>query len=560
MRNGFIKKKINGISWNIHEDLLKNDSLLSETIFDKLKYINANLFFLGQKVIAEQTLHNQEFKSEHANRKLFSPIKAGRRKVFGQMNLLDENGENDVFIKISNSSSLLLKLKHVFIPSKAMKEFVLSCKINKSGIPAVFIIAAGDEKRFCLLKRSYLIVKKINNVFNLTEFFYDPNLKPGDKHIVLEQFGKIARQSHENGIFQTDFALNNFLVKKISDNEFRVYLIDYERTKICKRISEEQKFWILAKLNRVGSDFSICDKLRFLRSYLNGNQEIPVKLKNLPNIKELMINLESETIRILHKGALKVWKGCIKGERRFNICRTDDFKGYFLSNQNKDVLVGIINDFERYEEVENINLNNSARVTSVITDLSRNNDDQVFKIYRIKSNDSEFVNAFWQNSNALLKARLNIIEPFGLFIKEKQIKEKSDLSHNESRKYEGYLITPYIHSMQDIKKFLGCISNSSERKLFLRKLVLFICSLNNFGTFIDNLFHSDIVINVENNKYKFYFMHTYNFIFDGSLSQNQKNRDIEKVVLYFGDKINDDEKDFLLNMYTRVATWYSKKK
>lgn len=553
MKNSFIKNKINGISWYTNDDLLKRNSLSREYIFDKLKYINANLFFLGHNVLDEQTLNNQKLKNGHTNRKQFFPIKAGRRKVFGQMNLLDENGENDVFIKIFNSSSLLLKLKHIFIPSKAIKEFDLSCKINKSGIPAVFTIAAGNEKRFCLLKRSYLIVKKINNVVNLTEFFYDPTLKPGDKHIVLEQFGKIARQSHEKGIFQTDFALNNFLVKKISENEFRIYLIDYERTKICRRISEEKKFWILAKLNRVGSDFSICDKLRFLRSYLSGNQKMSVKLKSLPNIKKLMIDLELETIRILQEGAFKVWKGCIKGERRFSVYSKDNFDGYFLSNHKADIFIDVINDFERYKKSGNLSFCSSAEITSAVTDSLVNYKDQIFKIYRIKSNDSEFIDAFWQNSNALLKARLNIIEPFGLFIKEKHFKEESGLNHNEHHKYEGYLITPYIHTMQDIKEFLDDISNSGDRKLFLRKLARFICSLRNFGYFADNLFPDDIVVNIKNNKYEFYFMHTYNFVFNSTLQQNKKDMDIKKVVIYFGDKINDDEKNFLQDTYTRVS-------
>ena len=135
--------------------------------------------------------------------------------------------------------------------------------INQRGIPAIFAIAAGEKRHFGILEKSYLIVKKMDNVSNLKEFFCDEEHTPKERHKVMKLFGETARLSHDKGVLQTDFALNNFLVQTLPNAEFKVFLIDYERTELHATIATSKRFWILAKLNRSGMTFSANDKLRF---------------------------------------------------------------------------------------------------------------------------------------------------------------------------------------------------------------------------------------------------------------------------------------------------------
>lgn len=574
MKTNFIKEKINNISWYLPKAVLERNSISMEYIFNQLKDIKYDLFLTNNSNPDDVISQNALSSHQSSHQKQFVPIKAGRRKIFGGMNLLGESGgdvkpQHDVYIKIFNCSSFLLKLKHLFTPSKAMREFVLSYRINECGIPAVFSIAAGDEKSMGILKRSYLIVKKINDVVNLKEFFYDAEPEPNERHVVIEKFGEIARLSHERGILQTDFALNNFLVQRLSNNGFRLYLIDYERTKICNKITDKKRIWTLAKLNRAGSDFTACDKFRFLRSYLNYVQERSKKLSAIeaqprevqprPEIKKWMRDIDRETMRLFKNGAWKVWKGCIKGERRFAIYRGRNLRGYLLSEYNADILIDTINDsgdFNRYKSEMEINLGDFVTIRSVTAGFSHKGRDKTIRIYKINGSNHDLHYAFWQNSNALLKGGLNVAEPIGVFVNDKTWRGAANANRNPHPKKDGYLITSHISSTQDIKDFLQGVCTGVEKRVFLRKLARFICRLHNFGRFAAAISPGDIVVNSGNNRYVLFFAHTYNFILKMSLSQEERGLDIERIARYFGDKIKDEELNLFKEMYAKNEAWY----
>ncbi|MGR3317137.1 MAG: lipopolysaccharide kinase InaA family protein, partial [Candidatus Anammoxibacter sp.] len=556
MKTSFIKKKINGVSWRIASDLLSQDSISTKRLLDKLNDISEGLSLSDYSDFNAITSHASKQGSQFDTKNTFVPIKVGRRKIFGIMNLLDKNGEHDVYVKIYNCSSLLLKLKHLFIPSKARREFVLSFKINECGVPGVLSIAYSDERNMGILKRSCLIIKKINNVVNLKEFFYDPDLKAKEKHIVIERFGEVARLSHDHGILQTDFALNNFLAQRISNEDYRVYLIDYERTKIRKKMTDKTKFWTLAKLNRVGADFSTTDKLRFLRSYFNcekGNyrQKGTRNLSAIPDIKKCVRGIDRETSRILKKNAWKEWKGCVKGGRKFKMYNDKNIRGHYLNNHNVNMLVDMINDFGGFKVVEEIDFCNSVKITSGVAAFPDNGNDESIIIYKIDGNDSSFCHTFWQNSNALLKGRLNVFKPIGVFVKDRVSRNTTNgMSGSRSGK-EGYLVMSRIESIQELNDFFQGININAERRAFLSKLTRFICRLHNFGKFVTTIYPGDIVVNVKKNSYNFYFAHTYNFVFNTSLSHKERMVDVERIVSYFGDNFKNDECIFFKKMYAK---------
>ncbi|MGR3179745.1 MAG: lipopolysaccharide kinase InaA family protein [Candidatus Anammoxibacter sp.] len=562
MKTGFVKEKINGVSWCIASELLPQDDVSAkQRILGKLKDIKDSLslpdFGVSASMISQESRQRGQFNAKKA----FVPIKVGRRKIFGIMNLLDKGGEHDVYVKIYNCSSLLLKLKHVFIPSKANREFTLSFKINECGIPGVLSIANGHERSMGILKRSYLIIKKINNVVNLKEFFYDPDLRAKEKHVVIERFGEVARLSHDHGILQTDFALNNFLVQKISDENYRIYMIDYERTKIKKNMTDKMKFWTLAKLNRVGSDFSTTDKLRFLRSYFNykkdsSNQSRPLNIGAIPGLKKAMRSIDEETGRRLKKNAWKEWKDCVKNGRKFKLYNGKNMRGYHVNRHNANVLVDMINGFSEFEVVKEIVFCDSVKITSVVATLPDKVNDERIVIYKIDGNDLNFCHTFWQNSNALVKGRLNVFRPIGVFVKDRVSRitanGRSDLCSDK----EGYLIMPHSGLLQDLNDFLQGVNINPERRAFLSKLTQFICRLHNFGKFVTNINPGDIVVNLNKDRYNFYFAHTYNFKFNTSLSHKERIADIERVAYYLGDNLKDGEFSFFKKMYAKNEAWY----
>ena len=343
MKTLFETEKIGDVLWYLPKTLVDIDPTFRDTLFHRLNEIGSDSFLKNCIDIDSSTTNDMKL-HHNVTGKRFNLIKHGRSKQFGSTNFLAKEGKHDVYIKVFNCSSLLLKLKHFFIQSKAKREFILSFKINESGLPAVSSIAVGEDRCFGILKRSYFIVKKIDNVLNLNEFFYNTEPNPVERHIVLEEFGRTAALCHRNGILQTDFALNNFLVQKSGNYKYRIYLIDYERTKIGGNVTSKKELWILAKLNRIGSDFSIVDKLRFLRAYLNEGKETSKRLNNLLNAGNLIWNIDRATIKILRTGVEEMWRSCIKSHRKFKEYRSTAYYGYYLKGYDSKFLISMLNN------------------------------------------------------------------------------------------------------------------------------------------------------------------------------------------------------------------------
>ncbi|MGR3221140.1 MAG: lipopolysaccharide kinase InaA family protein [Candidatus Anammoxibacter sp.] len=564
MKSSFVKKKINGVSWCIASEFLSQDSDSSKRLLNKLNGLKDVISSFDYSGFNVTTYPGSIQESQFDTKKAFMPIKAGRRKLFGLMNIIDKGGEYDAYVKIYNCPSLLLKLKHIFIPSKAEREFALSFRLNECGIPGVSSIANGHEKSMGILKRSYLIIKKIDNTVNLQEFFCNPDLPAKEKHIVIERFGEVAGLSHQHGILQTDFALNNFLAQRIGNEDYRVYLIDYERMKISKKLTNKMKFRTLAKLNRVGGDFSTTDKLRFLRSYFNCNKadyshNRTMNINPVPEIRQCIHSIDSETNRILKKSAWNEWKGCVKGERKFKKYNDKNIRGHHLKNYNADTLINMINGFDGFKAEKEIVFHDSVKITSVVTTLPDNDNVECVTIYKTDGIDAGFPYTFWQNSNALLKGRFKVFKPIGVFVKGSgSLNTTTGSSGSHSVRY-GYLIMSHSASLQDLNGFFRNIDIAPERKAFLSKLTRFVCRMHNFGNFVSNINPGDIVVNKKSNGYDLYFAHTFNFKFNSSLSHKEREADIERLVFCFSDSLKNDERIYFKKMYAKNEEWASYK-
>lgn len=565
----FIKKDINGISW-----LIRGDEY-SDILANKLKGIHTISQFLYPE-------HGSTIAPG------FIPIKIGRRKAFGLMNLLDVNGKPDVYVKIFNCPSLLLKLKHLFVQSKAKKEFDLANRISLRGIPTVSVFLVGEKRRFGLLEESCLMVKKLEDVVNLKDFFYDISQNPGERQDVIEEFGRIARLSHDHGILQTDFALNNFLFHRHRNSRgFRIYFIDFERAKVCRNISRRKRIWLLAKLNRAGSDFTRREKFRFLHAYFNHlRPEHPISA-----IIRLAKELDRKTIKLLRKGTRKVWKGCVKGDRIFSIFDSHLFKGHFVNSYKPEELINLVKKFDDLKKIDKIKLSDSINIISADAELSAAKGKGLVLVHKLIYTDKDYPFTVWQDSNALLMARINVSEPIGVFIRKNPYADTNDttghpqsirfttvegqfknkgaimkeerIQHSKDKRQasedmpacqqtvgqdvkatlavgltadriqdkekvrgdgEAFLITSYIHDTQDVRDFFKNICSKDEKAAFLYRLATFMCNLHHFGGLISPLSSGDIVVKGKDKEKTYKFYLSHTYNFLLNMSLSHRER------------------------------------
>jgi hypothetical protein len=91
-------------------------------------------------------------------------------------------------------------------------------------------------------------------------------MQPRQRHALAEAFGGLTATIFKSGVFQNDYSLNNFIGQH-PDQGGRLFFIDFERVFAGAAISLEDKLLLLAKLNRVGRQVAVTDRLRFLRGY-----------------------------------------------------------------------------------------------------------------------------------------------------------------------------------------------------------------------------------------------------------------------------------------------------
>ncbi len=169
-------------------------------------------------------------------------------------------------------------------PSRAFHEFHTALSISATGIPTPEPLLIAEYQPRGLHVFSLLITQFIADACALKDFLIKP---PSNRHLsqqiferrkVIEAFGRLTAKIFHCGIYQDDYALNNFLVTQDQDG-VKIYFIDFERAAMKQRLDDSEKTKLLAKLNRVGREITVKERLQFLSSYLKEDMKPAKELK-----------------------------------------------------------------------------------------------------------------------------------------------------------------------------------------------------------------------------------------------------------------------------------------
>ena len=214
-------------------------------------------------VYPDETLHGvcRSFLEDPAADRL---IKKGRYKSISRAEL---NGSACI-VKVYKNSGLFRLLKSAVAPSRARQEFTAAAYIHAQAIPTAQPLMLVEKKTLGMVQEGAVALEFIAGAQELRDFFfYDRTILPQERWRVAEEFGSLTARIFQKGVFQYDFALNNFLIRR-EGGGFGLYFIDFERVRLQSRISRELKVNVLARLGRAGAEISLKDRLRFLRGYL----------------------------------------------------------------------------------------------------------------------------------------------------------------------------------------------------------------------------------------------------------------------------------------------------
>jgi len=193
-------------------------------------------------------------------------LKTGRRK---QLYPLDLRGGNpDHLLKVNDYGSLA-GLRRALRGSKARHELVMAEQVAARGIPTPVPLAAGERRSGGRLRTCYLLMPILEDCVDLRRLWTDETLSPRERHALTTALGALSRRVHDAGIFQEDFAPNNFLARRSLSPE--LFIIDFERARLRTGNDEAARCFMLAKLDREFAGTPMGDRMRYLRAYSNGD-------------------------------------------------------------------------------------------------------------------------------------------------------------------------------------------------------------------------------------------------------------------------------------------------
>jgi hypothetical protein len=191
----------------------------------------------------------------------------------------DRQAESAYYLKIFHPARGSAAFKDIFRDSKAFRAWRQGVALNEAGFEVPLTIAAGEQRRFRLLRRAFILTRRIDgqalHLFLQSLMNYDGNkLSGATKRAGLKRLASLVRQFHRKGFVHGDMVASNILVAHAGGRQQTFYLMDNDRTCRYPRWLP-QPFWKrnLVQLNRMPlPGITLQDRVRFLHAYLSTNR------------------------------------------------------------------------------------------------------------------------------------------------------------------------------------------------------------------------------------------------------------------------------------------------
>ena len=162
--------------------------------------------------------------------------------------------------------------------ARPFQEVAVTEEARSAGVPTLEILAAIKERVWGGWYRGYLITAYLPAALDLV--YYLERQQVGTKRrVVIEKAAEAVRKIHERGVYHADLHLKNFLVEEAQG--IKVYLIDFDKSKVFSRLDTSRRMKNLKRLDRsaeklkgYGLSLPRRDKAIFCRAYASGDQEI----------------------------------------------------------------------------------------------------------------------------------------------------------------------------------------------------------------------------------------------------------------------------------------------
>jgi len=190
------------------------------------------------------------------------------------------------FLKHCRCRGWVQALGHLIRSSPARREFTRSREIARRGVPTVTALAYGEQRRWGLVRDSYLVTTAIPDTVALDDFLArrlprlpDENRSIAKRRIVVS-LAQFCAAAHKAGVFHHDFHAGNLLIRTDSErtgDEAELFLIDVPHVRLTGpmnwRASRASLVMLCTSLEPLAS---LSDFWRFWRAYRRARSDLDV--------------------------------------------------------------------------------------------------------------------------------------------------------------------------------------------------------------------------------------------------------------------------------------------
>jgi hypothetical protein len=242
--------------------------------------------------------------------------KSGRRKELYAV-VLGPGGEPDHLLKVNRYAGLDAWLRR-WRGSKARREVARAREVARRGLPTPLPVAWGERSAGGRLRACFLLVPLLGDAADLEALERDASLGPRERRALARAFGALARRVHDAGVYQDDFAPNNFLARRAAAPE--LWMIDFERVRLRHgAVSERERLHMLGKLERRLPGAAAAERVEFLRAYEAGDRAA---------LRARWHALAERAPRLARRDLARAARTSTREGRRFGIVRADGVTGW----------------------------------------------------------------------------------------------------------------------------------------------------------------------------------------------------------------------------------------
>jgi serine/threonine protein kinase len=203
-------------------------------------------------------------------------IKDQRKIKVGRLPLHLGTESRIVYVKLYNPFSWRYRLISLVSDSGAVRSLRGAAVLSQIKISTPRQVAAVEMRRWGMLSESYLITEEITGGKTVDAYWQEELLPLGGRdgyrrrRDFIKDLATLFRSLHEAQIYHNDLKDANIMfVPGDGGGPGRFFLLDLERVRCCRRLSERRRMKNLVQLNRtIGKFVRQSARLGFLKFYL----------------------------------------------------------------------------------------------------------------------------------------------------------------------------------------------------------------------------------------------------------------------------------------------------